>query len=365
MSDTATAVEAALTETFAPETPAAEPMSRDAIREQIVAADWKEDAELTADRAGEALAAEGQPAPDGTAPAAPEGEQGEPEFEAGEPPAEAVSGEGGSAIVVRTADGKFAAAPEVKLEFRVGDKTYLKDVSEVVRMARDGVAGQQYREEVKQYREVLPQVAQKLESMEAELEAQRALNLELLNDPERYYARKDEWDRLNAPEERLRRLEAERNQEWETRRASDEQARRQHTILSYYAEAVKPVQDELLNGYPEVSVEAKMGRISLDTAPLLVNGIIPPERLPEYRAYLQGPFAEWVKGEAARMQQFDTQRQQLIQQGQKKAQQVVQSVGRQMAPNGRAAPSAPPARPAPRNRDEAKTAIIQRTWQDF
>lgn len=362
MSDTAAAVETALTETFAPEAPAApEIVSRDAIREQILSADWKEEPELIAERTGETPEA----APETAFEAAQEGEQTESEPEMGEPPAEAVIGEGGNQIVVRTPDGKFAQAPEVKLEFRVGEKVYLKDVSEVVRMARDGVVGQQYREEVKQYREVLPQVAQKLETMEAELEAQRALNLELLNDPERYFARKEEWERLNAPEERLRRLEAEREQEWQMRRANEEQARRQNTILSYYTEAVKPVQDELLNGFPEVSLEAKMGRISLDTAPLLVNGIIPPERLPEYRAYLQGPFAEWVKGEAAKMQQADAKRQQLIEQERKKAQQVVQSVGRQVAPNGKAAPSGPPPRPAPRNRDEAKAAIIQRGWQDF
>lgn len=362
MSDTATAVETVITEAFEPAAAPEVVVSRDAIREQILGAEWKEEAELVADRGGE-VPAEGEAPPAETAPEAETTAEAEPEV--GEPPAEAVIGEGGNQIVVRTADGKFAPAPEVKLEFRVGDKVYLKDVSEVVRMARDGVVGQQYREEVKQYRDVLPQVAQRLESMEAELEAQRALNLELLNDPERYYARKDEWDRLNAPEERLRRMEAEREQEWQTRRANEEQARRQQTILSYYTEAVKPVQDELLNGFPEVSLEAKMGRISLDTAPLLVNGTIPPERLPEYRAYLQGPFAEWLKGEAARAQKADTQRQQLIEQERKKAQQVVQSVGRQLAPNGKAAPSAPPPRPAPRNRDEAKAAIIQRNWQDF
>ena len=62
--------------------------------------------------------------------------------------------------------------------------------------------------------------------MQSELEAQRALNLELLSDESRYLARKEEWDRLNAPEERLRRLEAERAQDFQQRRAYQEQAQR-------------------------------------------------------------------------------------------------------------------------------------------
>ena len=60
--------------------------------------------------------------------------------------------------------------------------------------------------------------------------------------------------------------------------------------MQYYTQEVKPVQDELLTQFPQVALEAKMGRIALDTASLLVNGIIPPERLPEYKAYLDGPF---------------------------------------------------------------------------
>lgn len=371
MSETAVAVENAIAEAFQPEAPAApQIVRRDDVRQQIMQQDWKEEADIIAMRGdspseGAETPAEAVEAPNGAEPQL-EGETApEAEPEAGEPPAEAVIGEGGNKIVVRTADGKFAAAPDVKLEFQVGDKVYLKTPAELVRMARDGVAGQQFREEVKQYREVVPQIAEKLQSMEQELEAQRALNLELLTDESRYLARREEWDRLNSPEERLRRIEAEREQEYTTRRAQQEEAQRRQVILSYYTQEVKPVQDDLLTSFPEVALEAKMGRIALDTAPLLVNGIIPPERLPEYKAYLAGPFREWLQTEAAKSAQVETQRRTQLEQERRKAQTVVQSVGRQLAPNGKAAPDAPPPRPKPRTRDEAKAAILGRNWQDF
>lgn len=372
MSETAVAVENAIAEAFQPETPAAPAVvRREDVRAQILAQDWKEEPELVAQRGGDTPAeAAGEPvdglkaAEGADTPSTPEtAADGQPAGE--EPPAEAVIGEGGNRIVVRTADGKYAAAPDVKLEFQVGDKVYLKSPAELVRMARDGVAGQQFREEVKQYREVMPQVAQRLESMEQELEAQRALNLELLTDENRYLARRQQWEQLNSPEERLRRIEAEREQEFTTRRAQQEEAQRRQVVFSYYTQEVKPVQDELLTSFPQVALEAKMGRIALDTAPLLVNGIIPPERLPEYKAYLEGPFREWVRTEAAKSEQAEAQRKTQLDTERRKAQTVVQSVGRQLAPNGKAAPDAPPPRPKPRNREEAKQAILGRTWQDF
>ena len=380
MSDTSTAVDTAITEAFETtptETSAPPIVRRDEVRERIRNVEWKDEAQLVAERSPKA---EGDDAPaDGSTPAITSETTSTPTAEhddqsttsddasptaATEPPPEAIIGEGGTRIVVRSPDGKYATAPSVKLEFQVGDKTYLKTPAELVRMARDGVAGQAVRDEVKQYREQVPVIRQQYDAMQSELEAQRALNLELLSDESRYLARKEEWDRLNAPEERLRRLEAERAQDFQQRRAQQEQAQRQQVVMTYYAQEVKPVQDEVLTKHPEVSLEAKMGRIALDTAQLLVNGIVPPERLPEYKAYLDGPFREWLTTEAAKYQQAATQQQTIIANERRKAQSVVQSVGRQTAPSGRAAPDAPPAAPKPRNREEAKRLIIQRAWQD-
>lgn len=361
MSDTGTAVETAITDaldTAAPEAPAI--VRREEIRERIMSEPWVEP-EAAATEETPAVTTEG---PTDDAPALDTESPAEPEPEGGEPPPEAVIGEGGNRVVVRTADGKFASAPDVKLEFQVGEKMYLKTPAELVRMARDGVAGQQYAQEVKEYREALPQVVERYKSLEAELEAQRALNLELLNDETQYYSRKEEWDRLNAPEARLARLEAERQQEFDQRRASSEEARQREVVLQYYTSEVKPVQDELLTQYPQVALEAKMGRIALDTASLLVNGIIPPQRLPEYKAYLSGPFREWVQAEAAKAEAGDRQRQSLLESERRKAQQAVQQVGRKLAPTGKAAPDAPPPPPKPRNREEAKRMILSRPWQE-
>ena len=360
MSDTATAVETVVTEAYAPtESAAPEIVRRDEVREQILNADWKEDAELTAPSS--------EDAPLGSVRSPDEGPEAKTDTPV-EPPAEAVIGDGATRIVVRSTDGKFTPAPDVKLEFTVGDKTYLKTPAELVRMARDGVAGQQYVSEARQFREQIPQLQQTLQVLQQELEAQAALNRELLNDEGTYYERRSQWEQMNSPEARLARIEQERLHEEQTRRASYEQAQRQQIVQTYFQQELKPVQDEVISGYPEVSLEAKMGRISIDTLPLMVNGVIPPERLPEYKAYLAGPFREWVTAEAARVARVTAEQnarvQQTIQQSQRRAQQVVQSVGRQLAPNGKAAPDAPPPSPKPRTREEAKALIIGRSWQE-
>jgi len=365
MSDTAVAVEAAVTEAFdstpAPEAPAI--VRREDLREQILNAEWKEEAELTAPAMdAEVEGVEGElPSDDPTLQTA---EGGAPDL--GEPPPEAVIGEGGNRVLVRSPDGKFAPAPDVKLEFQVGDKVYLKSPAELVRMAKDGVAGQHYYQEAQQLRTQVPQLMQQYEAMQQELEAQRALNLEILNDETAYLQRRDEWSVLNSPEERLRRYEAQRQQEMQQQQAAQEAAQRQQVVLQYYEHELKPVQDDILNNFPQVTLEAKLGRISIDTAPLMSNGVIPPHRLPEYKAYLAGPFREWVKHEAARVEQAQAaaaaQLKATIRQGQQRAQQVVQSVGKSLAPTGQRGPDVPKPAPKPRNREEAKMAIINRAW---
>ena len=360
-----TAVDAVVAEAIGTPTEAAPTIvRRDEVREQILNTEWQEDAPE-----GEQPTDDAPPADSTTAnaPSADEGAEANADAPA-EPPAEAVIGEGHTRIVVRSADGKFTPAPDVKLEFQVGDKTYLKSPAELVRMARDGVAGQAYVQKAREYEQTLPVYQQQLQEMQQQLEYQAALNRELLEDESAYYERRSQWQEMNSPEARLARYEQQRLQEAEAQRAQQEVAQRTQVVQAYYVREIQPVQSELLQSYPQVSIETKLGRISMDTAALMQNGVIPPHRLPEYKAYLDGPFREWVQAEAARVEavnrQRDAQLKQTIRQGQQKAQQVVQSVGRQLAPNGRPGADAPPPAPKPRNREEAKMAIISRPWQE-
>jgi hypothetical protein len=364
MSDTAAAVESVVAEVLPPTDAAPAIVRREEVRDRLINTEWQEEGEAAPETPAAAA-----PAVEGSAEGAPAAEPApEPEPEGGEPPPEAVIGDGGTRIVVRTADGKYAAAPDVKLEFQVGEKVYLKTPAELVRMARDGVAGQQFRQEVQQYREQVPQLVTQYEAIQAELEAQRALNLEMLSDETRYLARREEWDTLNSPQERLRRMEQQQEAEYQQRMAASQAAQAQQVLVQYYQQELKPVQDELLMQYSEVSMEEKMGRISMDTAPLLRNGVIPPDRLPEYKAYLEGPFREWVRQRSAQVQQASAQRraelEQQIHAERQRAQQVVQSVGKQLTPTGKAGPEAAPPPKKARTREEAKALILGRAWQD-
>lgn len=365
MENTAEAVGAAVEAAFAPtESAAPEIVRRDEVREKILGAEWKDESAIVAERTGEPST---EPGAESAPPQGEEATAGEANADPDAPPPESVIEEHGNRIVVRTGDGKFAPAPDVKLEFAVGDKVYLKSPAELVRMARDGVAGQQFRQEVQQYREQVPQLVQQFEAMQSELEAQRALNLELLNDEMAYQQRREQWEQLNSPQERLRRMEQQQEEEYQQRLYQQQALQQQQQVAAFYQQELKPVQDAVLGNFPQVSLEAKLGRISIDTMPLLRNGVIPPERLPEYKAYLDGPFRDWVQSEAARIDSENAKRRSeleaQLQVQRAKAQAAVQSVGRQLAPTGRTGPDTPPPPPKPRNREEAKALIINRAWQ--
>ena len=285
----------------------------------------------------------------------------------------------------RNADGTFKTQidPNQKFDIQMRDpetgemRTYTKSMPEVLRMARDGVWGQKVKNEVAYYRKEVPQwqesfkevsakaqtLEQQTQSLQQQLEAQMALNRELLTaDDEIVIRRREEFAHEMSPEQRLAKLEAQLRQENETRQLTERQqavAREADTFISTrLAPALTKAEADL--GNSDFARQLVAGQIALATTPLLVNGQLPKDAWPKIEAYLSGPFQSWVQQTAAfqRTQQSDSE---VTRKAQQAAQAAVNATGQVIRPVGYASGSAPvaPAGP-PKNLNDAMSRIINR-----
>lgn len=199
------------------------------------------------------------------------------------------------------ADGQYTSAPSVpvdqKIELEVGGKTYVKDFAGIVRLAADGIANQRHAGENSQLKtRVIPALQQSAQQLQGELDAQIALNREILGDEGRYAARRQEYLQLNSPEQRAER--AERALEERDRQAT--QTAQSAERVEFYRQNILPVLQTTLSDAPTISDEEALGRIAMQTSQWQVGGVIPPERFPELAAYLRDTFTPWAKGEHAK-----------------------------------------------------------------
>lgn len=270
----------------------------------------------------------------------------------------------------RNADGTFKTKldPTQKFDFAIKDKatgetkTYSKTIPELMRMAKDGIEGMRLRTEVQQHRQEVPQLREEVQSLTALLQDQYALNRELLSAPdELVIQRREQYAKEMAPENRL----ARENEE--LRRKADlyerqTQATEHNTRRDAFMQS-RGITTAIQNAEAVLGVEVVAGKLSLATAPLLVNGVIPPDRWPVLEQYIKGPFSQWVAAESTRKQTQDREAalaRQATAEAQRKAQTTVNDTARTLVPVGRAAADAPPELPKPKNVQEAVNRMVHR-----
>lgn len=282
-------------------------------------------------------------------------------------------------VVLRARDpktGQFSDMDQTRTyELSIRDKAtgetkvYNKTLPDLMRMAKDGIAMQKSRDELTYYREQTPQWQQQHTELQQQVDGLRALALELLTaDEGTVIARREAYVAEQSPEKQLQRLKSQlaAQEAEQTRRAlaaRQEQARMQTTQqVQALASRIGPVVQEVES---LVGPEAAAGKLALMTTPLMVNGVIPPERFPEIERYVSGPYRQWAQAEAAKrttaaqdaQKQLDQQRAEIRQQ-QARAQQAANNVGTVMRPVGNATAQAP--LPKPKNVNETIDRIIRR-----
>lgn len=268
------------------------------------------------------------------------------------------------------ATGQWKASPTDVVEVAIRDaatgevKTYEKTIPELVRMARDGVAGQKLVPEVKYYRDNVGKWKDSATQLQQRLDAQMQLNREILSSEEKYLERAAQYAQEMAPDKRAERLQAQLNARaaQDARQAASQQLAQQ--VNGFYTTRIQPVVAEALKALPP---EMVIGRINADTLPLMVNGVIPPQHWPQYEAYVRGPFATWAKNEGAKWTQNATARDvaaKAATDAQKATQKAKQDQARTMAPIGKTAATAitaePVKLPPPKNKREAMERLVSR-----
>lgn len=279
----------------------------------------------------------------------------------------------------RNADGTFKAHidPSQKFDIKIRDaetgetKVYSKTIPEVLRMAKDGVWGQKVRDEVSYYREHTPQWRQEHQALSEttaalreELQSQMELNRELLTaDEALVISRREEFAKINSPEQRLARMEAEERARTDAAfRTAQEQAQARQ-VMDFANARLAPV---VADAVALVGEQRAKEMLAYDILPFQVNGRVPSEQLEQLARHLSGSFLARVRAEAASRAVPDpriVQSEEAVRRAQAEAQRLANTMGRATAPVGSVAhagadvtkPVAPP-----RNVNEAIDRIVSR-----
>lgn len=292
---------------------------------------------------------------DDTAPeaddAAPEGEEA-PATEASEEPKKLLT-----SFVVKDDEGKETAPPSLKLSFKAGGKMQ-EDVplDKVVRLAQSGFYAEQMVAERDQLKRQVPEIQSELDRIAVALEDQKALNARLLEDDEFLLNARDQYAAVNTPEHRAQRAEAKLRE--------TEQRQQQHRLVEeangFVTQTVTPILSRLAEEYPTVTVEELYGRLTIETAPLLRNGVVPRNQWSEVARLLETSVAQYAEAQHVRR---DGDRVKATQKATKevtKAQETATKANRvlakAMAPAGKGTVKAKP--PAIRTAEDAADSVI-------
>lgn len=181
--------------------------------------------------------------------------------------------------------------PEIQVEFKAKGEVRKLPLDHVVRLAQFGYANEEREQQVLAAKRFVGEAQQK------EAEYQNAINQyegyyeKIFNDPAFYEEARLVYQQQNSPESRALRAEkalaAERQQKV--------YAREEETIAGFVQQTVMPNMTRLLEENPMVNQTELVGRYTMLTAPLLVNGRVPLARLREVEHLVTSDLTTWAQ----------------------------------------------------------------------
>jgi hypothetical protein len=238
-------------------------------------------------------------------------------------------------------------------------KVYSKTLPDLMRMAKDGISMQKSRHELDYYRTNAPQwekAHQQTTTRASELEA---LAVQLLTaPPEEVDGLRYQYSQEHTPEKELARVKQQLDAT-RTAQASEMQHRQTQQAIQTLTARIGPAVSEV-EGLLGKATAA--GQLALATQPLYVNGQIPPQHFAQLEAYVNGPYLQWARGEAARLgkaQSDATATTEAARKTQQQAQRVVNQTGQAIRPVGGVGAD-PAVKGPPKNSNDAIERIIAR-----
>lgn len=254
--------------------------------------------------------------------------------------------------------------PELFVSFKANGKDYERvPFDKVVRFAQMGVYNSEKEAKFRDADLTMGQLERRATQAET-----RTLELErfyerLLADPDYYDNARQLYAEQNTPEQRISRAEERTKamqaqfelEREELRRAArhDAQAqelqhkynreREDQQIATFVQRELAPTMERLITSHPLVSDREVLGQYTLLTAPLMVGGRVPPERLTEIKAIVDHDLTNWVIALGADREFAQRQQAQKVQAARSAATVAKRQVARAAAPTGSPAPMRPAA----------------------
>lgn len=229
-----------------------------------------------------------------------EREVGDGEIPASDEPSEAVQDERYSTpkvvnralateFTVSSEDGELEV-PDLTITYKVAGKDVTDPIDVVVRKAQQGGYNEALQQEVQSLRSQLPELQHHTTAVEQENNRLLAGIRDMLADPNRYLAEYEAYQQQNTPEAQLRasQHELQRMRQEQDRQRQDAQSApvRQQVVTKISAAADK---------YPEVPFAEVFGHFNILTAPYLVQGQIPPDKLPQVAHIVDAQLLPWLE----------------------------------------------------------------------
>lgn len=188
-------------------------------------------------------------------------------------------------------DGELEIPTDVEVELKANGKLHKLPLDHVVRLAQFGFSNKEREEQVTAAKRFVA------ESQQVQQEYQQAIqnyetNIErLLADPVYYEEVRAQYSQQNTPEAQLARTQQQLN----AVRANQQEQTQQQTVQAFVQTVLVPTTEQLLKANPTVTETELIGQYTKLTAPLLVRGRVPVQRLPEVQALVERDLAEWAQ----------------------------------------------------------------------
>jgi len=183
---------------------------------------------------------------------------------------------------------------DVTLDFKANNKEY-KDVplDKVVLWAQMGVYNEAREQEVQNAKKYVSEVGQYNKQLEENFNKLKGEVDGLLGDEAYYEAARNQWLRINTPEERARRAEEQLRQT----RANEAMSEQKRQAQAYIQGEIFPAVEKILQAYKaSVSEDEVMGRFNRLILPYMENGSVPPQLLPTVKQLVETELASWAQG---------------------------------------------------------------------
>lgn len=196
-------------------------------------------------------------------------------------------------------EGELEIPDNLLISFKAdGGKQFSKvPLDKVVRLAQQGVYNHGLQQEAQASREkdaTISSLQEELATERAATERTRALAERLLTDDTFFEKALGEYQEYNSPEAQLARLQAE-NQALRDNKSKPAVKSDVDQANEFFAAKAQPILSTIAQQFSSVTPEELIGRFMLLTAPLQVNGKVPPAKFALVERILVNELAPWAQ----------------------------------------------------------------------